>query len=61
VAGLLLYALGFRGWKLFCGVLIAWLPIDVIAMGVITYMFPPKIEIYYPRKYALRIGKDPDS
>lgn len=48
-AGLLL-AFGFRGFHLLYGVLLAWLPVQFIALNSLLWVVPPKIEIAKPQK-----------
>lgn len=43
-------ALGFRGFHLLYAVLLAWLPVEFIAINSLPWVVPPKIEIAKPQK-----------
>lgn len=44
------YVLGFRGLHLIYAILLAWWPVLFLAMNVVIYLVPPKIELAVPRK-----------
>ena len=46
----LLLALGFRGFHLLYAVLLAWLSVQFIAINLLPWVVPPKIEIAKPQK-----------
>lgn len=52
------WVLGFTGIHLLCAILVAWLPIDFIAINFGKYVIPPKIELYCPKDatFNLRNG-----
>jgi len=55
----ILGAFGFRGLHLLYAVLLSFLPIDWLALRLVKYVMPPKIEIYLPRETTLRLRSGP--
>jgi|SRR5690348_14289325 hypothetical protein len=54
-------ALGFRGLHLLYAILLAWLPIQYIAINFLKFVIPPKIEIYLPKDATLHLRNGPRS
>jgi len=47
-AGLVSFALGFRGWKLALTALVIWLPLAFLLFGVVRHLIPPRPEPLRP-------------
>lgn len=54
-------ALGFRGLHLLYAILVVLVPIWYLAINVVKYFIPPKIEIYVPEDTSLHLGDGPRS
>jgi hypothetical protein len=53
--------LGFSDLHLLYSVMLAWLPVQYLAINLVKYAIPPKIEIYLPNDSTLRLGDGPHS
>ena len=53
--GLLFWALGVRNLYLVPAVLLAWFPTVYLAVNLLKYVIPQKIEIYLPKDATLRL------
>lgn len=51
--------LGLRGFHLFFAVLLVWLPVEYVALNMVKYSIPPKIELYLPKDATLRLRDGP--
>jgi len=47
-AGLVSFALGFRGWKLALAAVVIWLPLAFLLFGVVRHLNPPRVELLRP-------------
>lgn len=47
--------LGLRGLHLLGAVLVAWFPIQFVALGTVKYVLPPKVVEYLPQDSTLRL------
>jgi len=52
---LVFWALGVRSLYLVPAVLLAWFPTVYLAVDLLKYVIPPKIEIYLPKDATLRL------
>jgi len=59
LATLVFTALGFRGFHLLYAVLAALVPVVFLAMNLVKYVIPPKIEIYLPKDATLNLRDGP--
>jgi hypothetical protein len=59
LATLAFAALGFRGFHLLYAVLAALVPVVFLAMNLVKYVIPPKIEIYLPEDATLYLREGP--
>jgi len=54
----LLTALGFRGLHLLYAVGLAWVPVQFLAINLVKYAIPPKIETALPSKPFRQIARE---
>jgi len=47
--------IGFSGLHLLYAVIVAWLPVQYLALSLVRYVIPPKIEIYLPKDASLNL------
>jgi hypothetical protein len=53
------WALGFGGLHLLYAILLTWFPVGYLALHLVKYVMPPKIEIYLPEDTRLRLRSGP--
>jgi hypothetical protein len=54
IPGVVFWALGFGGLHLISAVLLVWFPVGYLALHLVKYVMPPKIEIYLPEDTSVR-------
>lgn len=53
--GLVFWVFGVRSLYLVLAVILAWFPTVCLAVSLVKYVIPPKIEIYLPKDATLRL------
>lgn len=61
LTALVLAGLGFRGLHLLYAVLITLVPVVYLAINLVKYAIPPRIEIYLPEDTTLHLRDGPRS
>lgn len=61
VSALVFAAMGLRGLRLVCAVLVAFVPVLFVTVNYLKYLIPPKIEIYLPEDATLNLRDGPRS
>ena len=46
---IVLRGLGFEGIHLLYATLGSWIPVNVLALNLLKYVIPPKVELYLPK------------
>ena len=52
---------GFVGLHLLYAVLLAWFPVQYLALSLVKYVIPPKIKAYLPEDATLHLRDGPRS
>ena len=60
-SALVLRVLGLDGFHLLYATLLAWVVVNYLAIQLLKYAIPPKIDVYVPRDSTLRLGDGPRS